>query len=156
MNNLVDLLPVFITLSGFIVGLGAVTVIDSLGFLGRKSSYWTEATIRAHKVTKPLIWIGTTLLICGTVLMYSRFGYPSYLVLQLISFFVMILNGVFLSFYVSPKLLQQEQDNRSGEVLPANLQLKITFSFIISFVCWWGNVLLVSYYLLNLNQGCCN
>ena len=50
-----NLLGIFIVIAGYIVGLGAVTVIDILGFLGRKSSYWTEATIRAHKVTKPLI-----------------------------------------------------------------------------------------------------
>ena len=29
-----------ISFSGYIIGLGAVTVIDTLGFLGRKSSYW--------------------------------------------------------------------------------------------------------------------
>jgi hypothetical protein len=38
MNNL---LGVFLIISGYIIGLGAVTVIDILGFLGRKSSYWT-------------------------------------------------------------------------------------------------------------------
>jgi hypothetical protein len=45
--------------------LGAVTVIDLHGFLGRKSSYWTEATTRTHKVTKPLIWAGLFLQCLG-------------------------------------------------------------------------------------------
>ena len=40
----------FIHLAGFVIGLGAVTVIDLHGFLGRKSPYWTEATTRTHKV----------------------------------------------------------------------------------------------------------
>jgi hypothetical protein len=53
-----DILGVFLFIAGFIVGLGAITVIDIHGFLGQKSSYWTEATTRTHKVTKPLIWIG--------------------------------------------------------------------------------------------------
>ena len=53
-----DILGLFIFMSGFVIGLGAVTVIDIHGFLGRKSSYWTEATTRTHKVTKPLIWGG--------------------------------------------------------------------------------------------------
>ena len=58
----IDIIGLFIILAGFIIGLGAVTVIDIHGFLGRRSNYWTEATTRTHKVTKPLIWIGITLL----------------------------------------------------------------------------------------------
>ncbi len=49
-------------------GLGAVTVIDLHGFLGRTSSYWTEATIRTHKITKPLIWKGMFLAILGGII----------------------------------------------------------------------------------------
>jgi len=53
-----DILGVFVSLAGFILGLGAVTVIDLHGFFAQKSSYWTVATTRTHKITKPLIWIG--------------------------------------------------------------------------------------------------
>ena len=81
-----NLLGIFIVIAGYIVGLGAVTVIDILGFLGRKSSYWTEATIRAHKVTKPLIWIGIFLVCLGGLIL----NIPQYLFLI---YFVLILNG---------------------------------------------------------------
>lgn len=60
-----DFIGLFILITGFVIGLGAVTVIDIHGFLGRKSAYWTEATTRTHKVTKPLIWIGIILAIVG-------------------------------------------------------------------------------------------
>ena len=36
----IDFLGLFICIAGFVVGLGAVTVIDIHGFLGRKSKYW--------------------------------------------------------------------------------------------------------------------
>ena len=55
---------------GFIIGLGAVTVIDIHGFLARKSLYWTQATIQTHKITKLLIWLGTTLKFIGLLLVY--------------------------------------------------------------------------------------
>ncbi len=58
------LIGLFLHLAGFVIGLGAVTVIDLHGFLGRRSAYWTEATTRTHKVTKPLIWAG--LILAGT------------------------------------------------------------------------------------------
>ena len=37
-----DIIGLFLLIAGFIIGLGAVTVIDLHGFLGRTSSYWTE------------------------------------------------------------------------------------------------------------------
>jgi hypothetical protein len=138
MNNL---LGVFLIISGYIIGLGAVTVIDILGFLGRKSSYWTEATIRAHKVTKPLIWIGTALLCLGGIIIQL----PQYFFLI---YFILILNGLFLSFYVSPILLNLEKKGTSKVLLPDSLQRKVFLSFIISDLGWWGSLIL---FLLFLN-----
>ena len=66
---MLDFIGLFIFLAGLIIGLGAVTVIDIHGFLGRKSSYWTEATTRTHKVTKPLIWIGIAFAIIGGIIL---------------------------------------------------------------------------------------
>ena len=65
-------ISLFFILAGFIIGIGAVTVIDIHGLLGRKSAYWTEATIRTHKVTKPLIWLGTLLAWVGGVFFYKN------------------------------------------------------------------------------------
>ncbi len=67
-----DFLGLFMFISGFIIGLGAVTVIDIHGFLGRKSSYWTEATTRTHKVTKPMIWVGIILAVIGGFILYRQ------------------------------------------------------------------------------------
>ncbi len=136
-------LSIFITLAGFIIGLGAVTVIDLHGFLGRKSHYWTEATIRTHKVTKPLIWLGTILVLVGHI-MLERFGFwgiPE-LTLRLLIISALVLNGCFLSFVVSPALLKREMDGHAKDLLPQALQNKITISFIISFTGWWGLVYL--------------
>lgn len=137
MNNL---LGVFFVISGYIVGLGAVTVIDILGFLGRKSSYWTEATIRAHKVTKPLIWAGIFLLISGSILL----NLPNYF---FYIYLLLILNGIFLSFYVSPYLLKMESKGKQKELLPNSLQNKIVISFIFSFLGWWGSLILFLMFL---------
>lgn len=140
---LFDFLSLFLLTSGFIIGLGAVTVIDLHGFLGRKSSYWTEATTRTHKVTKPLIWIGTFLILLGSIFTYglSQIGMIQYGLL-----IVMILNGIFLSFKVSPYLLKREKNGESSRILPASWQTKIQISFIFSFLCWWGSVLLFIWY----------
>jgi len=131
-----EFLGLFLIISGYIIGLGAVTVIDILGFLGRKSAYWTEATIRTHKVTKPLIWIGLSLILLGSYF-YKNLN-PN-----LIYFYiVLILNGIFLSFYVSPILLEREKKGKIKEIIPASLQNKIFVSFIISFLSWWGSLIL--------------
>lgn len=135
-----DFIGLFILIAGFILGLGAVTVIDLHGFLGRKSQYWTEATTRTHKVTKPLIWAGISLVLIGGILFHKNFSGLELLHLILVS--ILILNGLFLSFRVSPFLLNREKDGKSSELLPNSWQNKITMSFIVSFLGWWGLVLL--------------
>jgi hypothetical protein len=138
----------FIHLAGFVIGLGAVTVIDLHGFLGRKSTYWTEATTRTHKVTKPLIWLGIILAISGAWIFHSHRGWTFSLALQAVIAILLIVNGVFLSFSVSPFLLQREREGRAAELLPAEWQKKITIAFLFSFVGWWGALLLTVYQVL--------
>ena len=124
----------FFHLAGIIIGLGAVTVIDTMGFISRNSKQWTQVTIKAHHVTKPLIWLGTSIMILSWFFLYQSTPLDK---IKSLLMFIMILNGIFLSFYVSPAL-----DKLSGKkiLLPKALQLKITASFIISFSSWWGLV----------------
>lgn len=144
-----DVLGLFILLAGFIIGLGAVTVIDLHGFLGRKSAYWTRATTQTHKVTKPLIWFGFVLAFIGGIIFYRDYGLQGIVLIHIISFLIMILNGIFLSFKVSPFLLKREKEGRSEELLPTSWQIKITISFIISFTLWWGNLLLLTNFIVS-------
>ena len=145
-----DFIGLFVLIAGFIIGLGAVTVIDVHGFLVRKSKYWTEATTRTHKVTKPMIWVGIILAIVGGMLFFRNEpfnGIPMYLA---IIAFVLILNGLFLSFRVSPYLLLRENEGRASEILPDFWQKKIMISLIFSDFCWWGGLALLVHYLLLL------
>lgn len=138
----------FIHLAGFVIGLGAVTVIDLHGFLGRKSTYWTEATTRTHKVTKPLIWLGLILAILGAWIFHSQRGWNFSLALQAVIAILLIVNGVFLSFSVSPFLLQREREGRAADLLPAEWQKKIAIAFLFSFAGWWSALLLTVYQVL--------
>ncbi len=138
-----EFMGLFLLIAGFVVGLGAVTVIDLHGFLGRRSNYWTEATVRTHKITKPLIWLGTMLAVIGGII-YFRINPPVWQAGYLMFIApVLILNGCFLSFSVSPYLLNKEKEGRANEILPDAWQRKITASFVISFLGWWGALLLV-------------
>lgn len=144
-------IALFLLIAGFIIGLGAVTVIDLHGFLGRTSAYWSEATTRTHKVTKPLIWIGMTLVVIGGFLFYRDYGIHTLTIIHLVSVCVMVLNGIFLSFSVSPFLLQREKRGHQSDLLPQSWQNKILFSFIISFVLWWGNLALIVWFITTKN-----
>lgn len=138
-----ETLVLFITVAGFIIGLGAVTVIDTHGFFGRRSSYWTEATTRTHKITKPLIWIGMVFVLLGTVLAlhFDLLSLSQFLV-RLFIIISLIINGCFLSFVVSPALIKREKEGKAGDLLPVELKRNITISFVVSFVGWWSLVYL--------------
>lgn len=143
-----EAIGLFIMLAGFVIGLGAVTVIDLHGFLGRKSMYWTEATTRTHKVTKPMIWIGVALAYIGGFMFYRPVGFEGIPTLQFFAGIALIINGIFLSFWVSPYMLQREKEGRSGELLPASWQRKIALSLVISVIGWWGSLILLAWYIV--------
>ncbi len=126
----------FVHLAGIIIALGAVTVIDTMGFISRNSKEWTQVTIKAHHVTKPLIWVGTFLMLFAWFFIYSG----TYLdVVKSVIIVILILNGVFISFYISPRL-----DKLYGKktLIPLKLQLMIESSFLASFIGWWSLVYL--------------
>lgn len=64
--------------------------------------------------------------------------------------FVLIANGLFLSFWVSPRLLEREKQGKEMELLPENMQRAIFLSFVVSFLGWWGSLLIFSGYLSRL------
>ncbi len=134
----------FLIIVGLVLGLGAVTVIDIHGFLGRRSNYWTEATTRTHKVTKPLIWIGMCLYAIGAILKYSK-DQNIFLIPVIAASTILVLNGLFLSFTVSKHLIKREQEGRASELLDPAIQFKIQVSFILSFTLWWSQVLIFVY-----------
>lgn len=143
-----DFIGLFIFISGFVIGLGAVTVIDIHGFLGRKSSYWTEATTRTHKVTKPMIWIGITLAIIGGLIFYRDSMFAGIPMLHAFMALGLVVNGYFLSFKVSPFMLKREKEGLSGELLPSSWQKKIMASLIVSDILWWGGLILLVVYIV--------
>lgn len=147
--NLIDTVGLFLFLAGFVIGLGAVTVIDIHGFLGRMSPYWTEATTRTHKVTKPMIWAGIMLAIIGGLIFYREQNFAGIPLIHAVIALALIANGYFLSFKVSPFLLKREKEGLSGELLPASWQKKIMASFIVSDIGWWGGLLLLAVYLVS-------
>lgn len=126
----------FFHIAGIIIALGAVTVIDTLGFFSRKNKRQTQTTIQAHHTTKPLIWIGTTLVLISWFLLYTSDLISN---IKSILLIVLIINGSFLSFHISPRL-----DKLAGKniLLPKELQTKIAISMIISFISWWAFVFL--------------
>lgn len=143
----VEFIGLFLLMAGYIIGLGAVTVIDLHGLCGRTSGYWTQATIRTHKITKPLIWIGTALAVAGGIIFYSTQPASWMQTLHLVAAIILVLNGLFLSFVVSPFLLAQERAGKDQELLPAALQRKIIISFCVSVLGWWGSLVAFIYYI---------
>ena len=143
-----DFISLFVLIAGFIIGLGAVTVIDIHGFLGRKSQYWTETTTRTHKVTKPMIWVGLMLTIIGGAIFFRNEAFAGIPVYLSAIVAVLILNGLFLSFSVSPYLLQRERDGKAGELLPQTWQNKIMVSLVLSDIGWWGGLALLVFHII--------
>lgn len=150
-----DFIGLFLFIAGFIIGLGAVTVIDIHGFLGRRSSYWTEATTRTHKVTKPMIWAGIALALIGGCIFYRHEPFVGIPLFHALIAAGLLINGSFLSFSVSPFLLEREQQGKSGELLPLSWQRKIMASLIVSDLGWWGALALLVWHIVSISSSEC-
>lgn len=144
---MLDAFGLFLFMAGFVIGLGAVTVIDLHGFLGRTSRYWTEATTRTHKVTKPMIWAGITLAIVGGAITFRHDALAGIPLLHACIALALILNGCFLSFSVSPYLLARERAGESDVLLPASWQRKIAASLVVSDLGWWTALATLAWWL---------
>ena len=124
---------------GIIIGLGAVTVIDTMGFFSRNDKRKTQDTIAAHHTTKPLIWLGTIIVLVTWILILVGHSLEGIYLWKSILLVVMLINGSFLSFVISPALNKLIGVNK---LLPQSLQVKIAVSLVISFISWWSFVLL--------------
>ena len=131
----IAIIGLYIHIAGFVIGLGAVTVIDLQGFLGRKSPYWTEATTRTHKVTKPLIWLGLLLAIIGAIIFHYNQGWSPMLIAQAIIAGALVTNGIFLSFKVSP-FFNPARERRQGSGASATYMAEKNHYCVPNFFCW--------------------
>jgi hypothetical protein len=138
----------FLQIAGLIIGLGSVTVIDILGFKSRKDSWKTQVTIEAHYTTKPLIWVGTILVTAGLVFLILLQGISNIRIYKLFIISILIINGSFLSFIISPALSKLKSKK---QILPNSLQRKITVSMLISFIGWWSFVFLTVLEIIKWN-----
>ena len=128
-------------LVGFVIGLGGVTVIDSLCLLGMRSGYWTQAVIRTHKVVQPIVAIALLLKFLGEYLTLQKTHDLRYQTLLFIDILI-FLNALFLMFYASPYLQARERAGLSEKILPLRFQVRMAACFTLSFLCWWYSLYL--------------
>lgn len=138
-----DWLGFFAMLAGLILGLGSVSVIDLLGLRGVRSAYWTETAIRASKATTPLTWAGVGVFLAGSLVLYRETGFSGVATFQELLLLIIIVNGLWLTFRISPKVAAFEG---TGKTLPAKLQRRVIGHFGVSFVAWWGIAGLTAWY----------
>ncbi len=121
----------FLHLLGIIIAFGADIVIATHGVLARKNIQWTKNTIEAHHVTKPLIWAGTITALATWIILLPRD--PPYATEKLILFILLIMNGSFLSFYISPRIDVQRGENKR---FPKRIQYLTIASMTVSVSLW--------------------
>ena len=97
---------------------------------------------------RPLIWLGVFLVIVGGLIFYRAESFSHIPRWHAMLAALIVLNGCFLSFKVSPYLKNREKEGRSNEILPATWQRKTIASLVVSVFSWWGSLLLLVLYLV--------
>ncbi len=128
----------FIHVTSFIVGFGAVIVIDMFG------SLWILKKVKLSQVnfvagiTQRLIWVGWTGLVLSGIGLILHKGYVDNLTMIKLFFVALLgLNGLFLHFI--KKSTEHIGDN---DEMPALARFRITLASAISQMGWWGAIII--------------
>ena len=143
-----DLAGIWLSLVGLIIALGGISLLDVMALLARKSKYWTETIIRAHKVSKWINWAGLGLVTLGVNLLMHESGAGGVLVIIEFLLLVIAANALYMSLHLSPELMRRERAGKAAQLLPKSFQRKAIIAYSISFTCWWSLVALFGWYLI--------
>ncbi|MFT4309605.1 MAG: hypothetical protein ACMXYL_03905 [Candidatus Woesearchaeota archaeon] len=135
----------YIHVLGLVIGMGSAIVIETIGFIARKSGFWTRVAVDTHYVTKPLIWFGTILLSLSWILIMESDAIVHPYYWKTLLLLLLIINGSYLSFFVSPRIINHRKHS-DGEPLPSKLQTIILPSAIVSVLGWLLMVFLTLLY----------
>jgi hypothetical protein len=134
MHPILPQIAIFIHIISFIIGFGAVIVIDTFGLLWllKKTKLATVNTVA--DVTEKLIWVGWFgLILSGTVLLLEK-GFIDNLTWIKLFFVAMLgVNGLFLH---SIKKSMERLGN--PEELPKSIMFRTGLASSISQLGWWG------------------
>lgn len=130
---------------GFILGVGAATVSDIFFFKFLKDFKITEEEKKTFETLSNIIWTGLAVLIVSGLMLYlpaqARLEESSKFLLKIIVVGMILLNGIVLNLYVSPRLRQLSFDGGK----PATHYRRIAFALGgISIVSWYSAFLLGS------------
>lgn len=140
-NSPLYLIVLFLHVISFIVGFGAVIVIDTFGLVWLLKWWGVDLSLlkKVAGITQRLIWLGWVgLVVTGAVLLYMK-GVVSGLT-QLKVFLVLMvgINGVFMHFIKKSLEALPEAANN----VPRNIIFRISLASFISQLGWWGATLI--------------
>lgn len=126
----------FVHVTSFAVGFGAVVVIDTFGlcFLLKLFGVNLKLVTGVANITQRLIWLGFAGLIAsGIPMLYLKGQVDSLTLLKLFFVLMLGLNGVFL--HVIKKSMEKLGD---VEVFPPHVAFRVGLASAISQLGWWG------------------
>ncbi len=143
-----DALGLFLFIVGLAIGLCAATTHGILLFLSYRKPHCADIFIRTHNIFTILTSTGIFLTAFGGLLFYRQESLSNIPLIHVLLVTLLVVHALFLHFWMSPRLLEREQDGHSDDLLPASWQGASLFGFLCSSIGWWGNIFLVVVYLL--------
>lgn len=136
---------VIIHSAGFMIGVGAATISDIFFFKFLKSHLIDEQEKENLETLSSVIWIGLAILIISGLMLFlpeqARLGESPKFLLKTVVVGVIILNGLALNMFVSPKMRQLSFE----ETKPARHFRRLAFALGgISIVSWYTAFILGS------------
>lgn len=148
--TVIDTISKFSTISlilhliGVALGLGAATISDIFFFKFLKDFKISQYESEILSTLSQIIWFGLGLLFLSGLGLFlpaiAKYALSSKFIVKMIIFAIIVCNGIFLNYYISPRLLDisfgKEHHHQAGELRTFR---KVAFaSGATSFVSWYS------------------
>ncbi len=142
-----DAVGLFIAVVGTVLALGTLTLASLLSIFARESRALFRAARSSTTVVVSLLWGGFAVYYAGLSILYRQSGFSGPGTIQEVLLLFMLIVMIYTTFVVRPRLHAQDSAG-AREASSKGLRRRVILSLISLQVLWWGQVGLLSWYVI--------
>lgn len=145
-NFSVNTLGFILFLLGLMLLFGITAVQETFSFLANKSKAAGYVLVKLQPYSKVMIWISVWFTAMGGYIFFDRLGWNGIPFVLGLIFVINIINNLFITFKLSPKLAELEITKKEAAI-PLEMRKKWFFSSMVNLITLLGFLVYLALYL---------
>lgn len=142
----IETLALTMLLLGFGLLLGVTFIQETFSFLANRAKMAGYVLVKMQPYTRIFIWVSLWFMAIGGYIYFDRFGWIGTPFVLSLLFIPILLNMLYLTFFISPKIAVTEVSKKEA-VIPFSLRKRWFFSTIVSLLSLGSFLVFLAIYL---------